>query len=405
MADDDGVPADRARAGLYAARWSAERRDEWTAVLQRLWDQGLAITDLASEDEQLALLEASHAAGVEADAILSALDSRFSAVQSAAQRFRDALDEGGRAVLRRTLLAHAARYPSAALRLIEESLEGPALGAAEAWLQLWAALALIEERPKPSIADKVLRWLEPGGAFDRLLNGVESPSEIRLKVRVLLRQWRSSDRYLFPALEALERLGLGDEAQTLREHRQRRADKLFDRVGQQAEEVEVPVMTRATWERLKVELERLEKELRTTIPATIQKARELGDLRENAEYHSAKLKQANVSKLVAALQLRLQRAQFVDDMEHRDGIVGLGTEVVLESDRDVQTWWILGDSEQHHGGHVVSFQAPVGRALMGRAIGDEITLGEGEQRRAYRIVSIERRLPPRESETADEPAS
>ncbi|HEY6866145.1 MAG TPA: GreA/GreB family elongation factor, partial [Candidatus Eisenbacteria bacterium] len=193
-----------------------------------------------------------------------------------------------------------------------------------------------------------------------------------------------------------------DEAETMRAQRRRRADKLFDRVGQQAEEVEAPVMTRATWERLQQELDRLEKELRTTIPATIQRARELGDLRENAEYHSAKLKQANVSKLVAALQLRLARARFVDDMEHKDGIVGLGTEVVLESDSDVQTWWILGDSEHHHGSHVVSFQAPVGRALMGRAIGDEVSLGDGDLRRTYRIVSIERRLPPKESETAEE---
>jgi hypothetical protein len=85
MADEEGDRADRARAGLYAARWFPERAGEWAAVLQRLWDQGLAITDLANEDEQLAVLEASHAAGVEADAILSALDSRFSAV--------DCLDE------------------------------------------------------------------------------------------------------------------------------------------------------------------------------------------------------------------------------------------------------------------------------------------------------------------------
>ena len=402
MADEEGDRADRARAGLFAARWFPERTEEWAAVLQRLWDQGLAITDLANEDEQLALLEVSHAAGVEADAILSALDSRFSAVQAVAQRIRDALDERGRSQLRRTLLLHAPRYPSAALRLVEESLGSEAATPpVNGWLVLWSALALIEERPKPSVAEKVLRWLEPGGAFDRLLAGGECPNETRLKVRVLLRQWRSSDRFLFPALEALERLGLGDEAETLRAHRQRRTDKLFDRVGQQVEEVEAPVMTRATWERLQQELDRLERELRTTIPATIQKARELGDLKENAEYHSAKLKQANVSKLVAALQRRLARARFVDDMEHRDGVVGLGTEVVLESDVDVQTWWILGDSEHHHGEHVVSFQAPVGRALMGHAIGDEIALGEGDQRRAYRIVSIERKLPPKESETAE----
>ena len=210
----------------------------------------------------------------------------------------------------------------------------------------------------------------------------------------LLRRWRSSDRLLFPVLEAARRLGLGEEAEAVLAARQRSVDKLFHGVGQQAEDTDLSVMTRATWERLREELERLERELRTTIPASIQKARELGDLRENAEYHSAKLKQANASKLARSLQRRLNRARFVDDAEHKDGIVGLGSEVVLESDREVVTYWILGEEEHHHGGHVVSFQAPLGRALFGRSIGEEVELGEGDQRRRYRIVSVVRKLPP-----------
>jgi transcription elongation GreA/GreB family factor len=121
-------------------------------------------------------------------------------------------------------------------------------------------------------------------------------------------------------------------------------------------------------------------------------------LSENAEYHSAKLKQANVSRLVAALQLRLARARFVDDVEYRDGVVGLGTEVVLEGDdQELRTYWILGEDEHHLGGNVVSFQAPVGQVLMGRSIGDELELGEGAQRRRWRVVSVERRLPPSET--------
>jgi transcription elongation factor GreA len=168
-------------------------------------------------------------------------------------------------------------------------------------------------------------------------------------------------------------------------------------VGQQSEDADLPVMTRATWERLSKELERLERELKTTIPATIQKARELGDLRENAEYHSAKMKQSNVSKLVASLQLRLARARFVDDAEFRDGVVGLGTEVMLESDGETTTYWVLGESEQHFGDHVVSFQAPVGRALMGHVVGDVVTLGDGAEKRTWHIVSIERRLPEHEA--------
>jgi transcription elongation GreA/GreB family factor len=136
-----------------------------------------------------------------------------------------------------------------------------------------------------------------------------------------------------------------------------KTERMFEQVGKQAD-VEVPVMTRATWERLKKELERLERDLRTSIPATIQKARELGDLKENAEYHSAKLKQANVSKQVASLQLRLTRARFVEEAELKDGVVGLGTEVVLESEQDMTTYWILGEGEHHHGDQVISFQTP-----------------------------------------------
>ncbi len=392
MGDEDGDLVDRARAGLYFARWYPERAAEWGEVLGRLWELGLAITDLSGEEEQIALLAASHAVGAGADAILSALDSRFSAVRAEAERLREQLGEEGRADLRHTLLLHAARYPGAALRLIEDELGG--MAPPDSWLVAWSALALLENRPKRSVAEKVLGWLEKEGAFEHLLAGHPCPEEVQLKVRILFRSWRSSDRYLFPALEALERLGLGAEVAAIRAERQKRTDKLFEGVGQQAEGTELPVMTRATWERQQRELERLERELRTTIPAAIQKARELGDLSENAEYHSAKLKQANVSRLVAALQLRLARARFVDDVEYHDGVAGLGTEVVLEGgDQELRTFWILGEDEHHHGENVVSFQAPVGRALMGRAIGDELELGEGAERRRWRIVSVERRLP------------
>jgi transcription elongation factor GreA len=393
--DVDGDRVDRARAGLWFARWYPERRSEWVGVLRALWEQDLTVSDLSGEDEQLALLEASHAAGVEADAILSALDSRFAAVREAAEKLRAGLDDAGRAEMRRTLLHHATSNPSAALRLIEEIL-GTRGDVESAWLAFVAALAILEDKPKPSVAEKVLRWLEPEGEFDARLDGETCPDEVRLRVRVLLRQWRSSDRFLFPALDAGERLGLSEEVQVVREQRARSTEKLFQGVGEQAEDTDLHVMTRATWDRLKSELGRLEHELRTVIPQTIRKARELGDLRENAEYHSAKLKQANVSRLVAALQLKLARARFVEDAEYRDGIVGLGSEVTLEGDDEVVTYWILGEGEHHHGEHVISFQTAVGRVLMGRQIGDVVELGEGAERRRWHVVSIDRRLPPSE---------
>ena len=111
------------------------------------------------------------------------------------------------------------------------------------------------------------------------------------------------------------------------------------------------------------EIAALDRELKLELPKEIKRARELGDLRENAEYHSAKLKQANVSKQVASLQLRLARARFVEEADLKDGVVGLGTEVVLESDDELTTYWILGEGEHHLGEHVISFQTPVARAL------------------------------------------
>jgi transcription elongation factor GreA len=372
-------------------RWFPERHDEWTQALHSLWEQGLSVTDLPTEEEQLSVLEGSHSAGIESDAILSALDSRFSAVREEAERFQGLLDDSGRADLRATLLKRGARYPSAALRLIEESLTGPP--PADAWDIFFAALSLIEDKPKPSVAEKVLRMIEVDGPFDQWLEGVQVPDETALKVRVLLRQWHSSDRFLFPSLEAVDRLGMPEAAALVREQRQRKSEKLFEGVGQMAEDSDLVIMTRATWGRLQKELEEMERELRTTIPATIRKARELGDLRENAEYHSAKLKQANVSRRVAALQLKLARARFVDDVEFQPGVAGLGALVTLEHGAERRTVWILGEGEQHHGEAVVSFQSAVGRALMKHKVGDEVELSDGGVSVRWRITAVERRLP------------
>lgn len=388
--DDEGERADRARAGLYFARWYPEREGEWMQTLRLLWERGLGIGDLSSEDEQRALLDASRKAGVEAEGILSALDSRFQAVRDEAEKDRAQLDDKGREKLRRALLERPIEYSAAVVRLIEESFE-VAEPPADAWYLFFAALRLIEDKPKPSVAEKIMRWLERGGEFERMLDLVPHTEEMRLKIRVLLRQWRSSDRLLFPALEAVERVGMPEEKDWVLEHRKRRADKLFSQVGEQVEDFDVPVMTRVTWAKLKDELTQVERDLKTVIPQTIQRARELGDLRENAEYHSAKLKQANAQKQAASLSRRITRARFVEDADYREGVVGLGTEVAITSGSESRTYWILGDGEQHLGDQVISFQAPIGKALVGRKVGEDVAIGDGK---TWRVVGVTRRLPP-----------
>jgi transcription elongation factor GreA len=395
--DHEADRSDRARAGLYFARWYPEQREVWLGVVRSLWGlDEMSISDLTTEDEQLAFLEDSRSAGVAADAILSALDSRFSAVREAAEKHRAQLDDHGRSQLRRAMIDHAVQYPAAVLRLIEDAFAAPE-PPADGWRLFVASLQLIEEKSKPSTGEKVLKWIDADGAFQKLLSATPSGDEMRLKLRVLLRQWRSSDRYLFPALDAVARLGLADEKQWVLDHRQKKTDALFSQVGEQAEDFDIPVMTRATWNVLQRELEDVERELRSTIPQAIQKARELGDLKENAEYHSAKLKQSHAQKRAASLQLRISRARFVEDAGYRDGVAGLGTEVVLESGGEVASYWILGDGEHHLGEHVISHQTPIAKAILGRTVGESLELGDGSERRTWRVRSVTRRLPPAET--------
>jgi transcription elongation factor GreA len=84
----------------------------------------------------------------------------------------------------------------------------------------------------------------------------------------------------------------------------------------------------------------------------------------------------------------------------QEGVVGIGTEVVIESEERTIAFWILGEDEQHHGAGVISFQSTVGRALVGKSIGDEVELDIEGARRRYRIASVARKIPAAE---VDEP--
>src|SRR5689334_7947725 len=162
--DADADKSDRARAGLYFARWFPEQREVWLGVVRALWGLEIGISDLTFEDEQLAFLADSRAAGVAAEAILSALDSRFAAVREEAEKDRAQLDAQGKAQLRRALVDHAVQYPAAMLRLIEEDIAS-GKPPVDAWRLFIASLQLIEEKPKPSTGEKVLRWIDDGGEF------------------------------------------------------------------------------------------------------------------------------------------------------------------------------------------------------------------------------------------------
>jgi transcription elongation factor GreA len=220
-------------------------------------------------------------------------------------------------------------------------------------------------------------------------------AETRARIERLLLGWRGSDRSLLPFLEWAETAGLADFAARVREKRHMAARAITANSGKvEAHELPRIFLTRATLLRLRREAKGLDQALRGEIPVAIQKARELGDLRENAEYESAKLKQRQTQARLAQLGARLANVSVIDDLDRPPGVAGLGTEVELElPDGGSRRLWILGEGDDRLGPEVVSYLAPLGRALLGKRPGDAVELpGDGAAHSAV-VRAVRPRLP------------
>ncbi len=131
-------------------------------------------------------------------------------------------------------------------------------------------------------------------------------------------------------------------------------------------------LTPETYERLQAELEDLTTRGRVEIAQAIEAARALGDLSENGDYHAAKDTQGKMESRIRQLQAMLKTAVVVGPSGD-DGCVGHGVVVTLRYEGDDIQEFFVGSIEERRGGMpVVSPEAPLGRALMGRSAGDTV---------------------------------
>ncbi|MEC8063770.1 MAG: transcription elongation factor GreA [Pseudomonadota bacterium] len=143
---------------------------------------------------------------------------------------------------------------------------------------------------------------------------------------------------------------------------------------------------------LKEELKRLKEVDRPNISKAIGEARELGDLKENAEYHAAKEQQGLIEAKIKYLQSRLNQAQVIDiTMIPNQGRVIFGATVTLincDTDKSL-TVRLVGEEEADIKSGKMSITAPIARACVGKSIGDfvEVDLPEGGSE--YEITAIE----------------
>jgi transcription elongation factor GreA len=126
--------------------------------------------------------------------------------------------------------------------------------------------------------------------------------------------------------------------------------------------------------KLQDEISALEHELHVDLPKEILKAREHGDLSENAEYHAAKDRQGLVNARLGQLKKRLSEISMVDFTKIPVGRVGLGsTVVVLDSKREEEITYSLVTSEEADAANgKISTTSPIGRALLGKEEGDVV---------------------------------
>jgi len=143
------------------------------------------------------------------------------------------------------------------------------------------------------------------------------------------------------------------------------------------------------YEKLISELKTLREE-RPKIVEAIEEARAHGDLSENAEYHSAKERQGQIEASIGDLEDRVSRAQIIDPTTlSGDRIVFGATVTLLDDDDKPVRYQIVGQTEADAKVGRISYNSPLGRALIGRRKGDEIEVTVPSGDRFYVVEKIE----------------
>jgi transcription elongation factor GreA len=139
------------------------------------------------------------------------------------------------------------------------------------------------------------------------------------------------------------------------------------------------------------EIKHLKTVERPTIVQAIASARELGDLSENAEYHSAREKQSFVEGKIIELEDKMARAEIIDITKISGNTIKFGATVLLtDNDTDKQvSYKLVGDYEADLAQGMVSISSPIAKALIGKAEGDTVDVTTPKAIRSYDIEKVE----------------
>ena len=137
------------------------------------------------------------------------------------------------------------------------------------------------------------------------------------------------------------------------------------------------------------EIAALERELKIDLPKEIQRARELGDLRENAEYKAAKDRQDIVNARIAMLKRRVGEISLMNLDRIPHGRAGFGSTVELkEANGDLVTYQLVMPEEADAERGLISTSSPIGRAILNKEEGDEIVVKTPSGTRTFDLLKL-----------------
>lgn len=151
-------------------------------------------------------------------------------------------------------------------------------------------------------------------------------------------------------------------------------------------------LTKEGLEDLKREHEELTKKRRPEVLETVSQARNQGDLSENAEYQAAREELSFIDGRIDELEELLKQVVLIDEKPGKSGskrVVGLGTKVTLHVGGKEHMYTVVGEFEADPGAKKISDQSPLGKALMGKEIGDKIEVEAPAGKVTYTVVSID----------------
>ncbi len=142
-------------------------------------------------------------------------------------------------------------------------------------------------------------------------------------------------------------------------------------------------------EALRAEIAELEGPARTEMAARIKAARELGDLKENADYHIAKEDQAHLETKIKRLRERLNNAEVVEVDGGADTFAfGRTAEVLDEASGKVNTWTLVGSTEANLAEGRLSAESPIGRALRDAKLGEPVQIETPKGAKAFVVQKL-----------------